>query len=115
MAGLDLDAISEPGREHSFARASNAEWVEEDEEELQMAALLRLPSLKRVNLALMRKPSSEFGNSPFSSDGRKRKMEQIDVRKLNRVHREHLVKSALATNEQDNYKLLSAIKERFNR
>jgi hypothetical protein len=42
-------------------------------------------------------------------------MEQIDVRKLNRVYRERLVKEALATNDQDNYKLLSAIKERFNR
>ena len=105
MTGLDFDVIEEPGREHSFARASNAEWVKEDEEDLQMYALLRLPTQKRVNLALVRKPSM--------SDNKK--MEQIDVRKLNRVYREHLVKEALATNEQDNYKLLSAIKERFNR
>ncbi|KAJ1377530.1 P-loop containing nucleoside triphosphate hydrolase [Sesbania bispinosa] len=110
MTGLDFDVVSETGRSHSFARASNAEWVEEDEEELQMAALLRLPTEKRGNLALLRKPSSEFRNNNTG-----KVMEQIDVRKLNRFHRERLVKDALATNEQDNYKLLSAIKERFNR
>lgn len=111
MAGLDFE-ISERG--HSFQRASNAEWVEEDEEDLQMYALLRLPTTKRMNLALMRRPSSEFLNSPLSISKRN-KMEQIDVRKLNRIYREHLVKDALATNEQDNYKLLYAIKERFKR
>ncbi|GAU27716.1 hypothetical protein TSUD_126620 [Trifolium subterraneum] len=114
MAGLDFDAIAETGRGHSFVRASNAEWVEEDEQDLQMYSLLRLPTQKRINLALMRKPSQEFHDSESSSDT-KSKMEQIDVRKLNRVYRERVVKEALATNEQDNYKLLSAIKERFNR
>ncbi|KAI5408719.1 ABC transporter G family member 31 isoform X2 [Lathyrus oleraceus] len=109
MAGLDFEE-----RGHSFARASNAEWVEEDEEDLQMYALLRLPTTKRMNLALMRKPSSELLNSSLS-ESKKNRMEQIDVRKLNRIYREHLVKDALATNEQDNYKLLSAIKERFKR
>ena len=38
IAGFSFDMTSE---RESFARASNAEWVEEDEEELQMAALLR--------------------------------------------------------------------------
>ncbi|XP_061368731.1 ABC transporter G family member 31-like [Gastrolobium bilobum] len=112
---FDFDMASETGRE-SFARASNAEWVEEDEEELQMAALLRLPTMKRVNLALVRKPSSDQSNKGSSSgEGKKKKMETVDVRKLNRFHRERLVDEAFATNEQDNYKLLSAIKERFNR
>jgi hypothetical protein len=115
MAGLDFDAILEPERGHSFARASNAEWVEEDEQDLQMFALLRLPTEKRINMALIRKPSSEFHDSSISNNNTKSRMEQIDVRKLNRVYRERLVKEALATNEQDNYKLLSAIKERFNR
>ncbi|KAK7305391.1 hypothetical protein VNO77_43296 [Canavalia gladiata] len=87
----------------SFARASNAEWVEEDEQELKMAALLRLPTTKRLNFALIRKPSNE------------NVMDQVDVRKLSRVHRQYIVKEALATNDQDNYKLLSAMKERFNR
>lgn len=119
MAGLDFDVITE-SREHSFARASNAEWVEEDEEELQMAALLRLPTQKRINIALMRKPSTELlrSNSSSSITGsstKKRKMEQVDVRKLSRNHRQHLVKEALATSEQDNYKLLSAINQRFKR
>ncbi|KAK7387230.1 hypothetical protein VNO78_27860 [Psophocarpus tetragonolobus] len=108
MAGFSFDMApaSETARE-SFARASNAEWVEEDEEELQMAALLRLPTQKRGTTALMRKASS--------GEKKGKIMEQIDVTKLNRSRRERLVKDALATNEQDNFKLLSAIKERFNR
>ncbi|KAH8520242.1 hypothetical protein H0E87_001633, partial [Populus deltoides] len=39
----------------------------------------------------------------------------IDVRRLDRHKRELVVKKALATNAQDNYKLLSAIKERLDR
>ncbi|KAF7808065.1 putative transposase, Ptta/En/Spm, plant [Senna tora] len=38
----------------------------------------------------------------------------IDVRKLNRAHHELVVKQALATNDQENHKLLSAIKERLD-
>ncbi|KAH1153472.1 hypothetical protein AAZX31_18G062400 [Glycine max] len=112
IAGFSFDMTSE---RESFARASNAEWVEEDEEELQMAALLRLPTQKRVNTALVRKPSSDTSNRGDSGKKKAKVLEQIDVRKLNRSHRERLVKDALATNEQDNYKLLSAIKERFDR
>lgn len=113
MTVFDYDMASETGRD-SFARASNAEWVEEDEEELQMAALLRLPTQKRANLALVRNQSSRAGNTT-GSRRKNTKLEQIDVRKLNRIHRERVVKDALATNDQDNYKLLSAIKERLNR
>ncbi|KAF4379162.1 hypothetical protein G4B88_010556 [Cannabis sativa] len=39
----------------------------------------------------------------------------IDVTKLDRQGRENLVKKVLATNDQDNNKLLSAIKERLDR
>ncbi|KAG4989376.1 hypothetical protein JHK85_032359 [Glycine max] len=83
ITGFSFDMASE---RELFARASNAEWVEQDEEELQMVALLRLSMQKHVNTTL-----------------------------LNRFHRERVVKDALATNEQDNYKLLSAIKEHFDK
>ena len=85
-------------------RPSNAESVEEDEEELQWAALERLPSMKRKNTALLRRTPSNSGGD-----------ETIDVRKLTRSKRELVVKNALATSEQDNYRLLSAIKERLDR
>lgn len=97
---IDLDLQSE-----TFARPSNAEAVAEDEEELIWAAIERLPSQKRNNFAVMRRTASD-------AEGR---TEAIDVRKLDRRNRELLVKKALATNDQDNYMLLSAIKERFNR
>lgn len=93
----------ESGNE-SFTRPSNAESVAEDEEELLWAALSRLPSQKRSNFALLPKTLSGQG-----------KAETIDVRKLDRTGRENLVKNALATTDQDNSKLLSAIKDRLNR
>ena len=85
-------------------RPSIAESVEEDEEELRWAALERLPSMKRKNTALLRRTPSNSGGD-----------ETIDVRKLTRSKRELVVKNALATSEQDNYRLLSAIKERLDR
>ncbi|XP_059660861.1 ABC transporter G family member 31 [Cornus florida] len=91
-----------------FARPSNAESVAEDEDELLWAALGRLPSQKRTNFALLRRSASE-------SDSGEEKTETIDVRKLDRFNRELVVRNALATSEQDNFKLLSAIKERLDR
>ncbi|KAG4994966.1 hypothetical protein JHK82_031699 [Glycine max] len=111
ITGFSFDMASE---RELFARASNAEWVEQDEEELQMVALLRLSMQKHVNTTLVRKLSLDMSNRGGSSPGKKNKV-KIDVRKLNRFHRERVVKDALATNEQDNYKLLSAIKEHFDK
>lgn len=93
----------EAGNE-TFARPSNAESVAADEEELLWAAIARLPSQKRSNTALLRKTPSGKGGA-----------EAIDVRKLDRLGRELLVNKALATSDQDNYQLLSAIKERLDR
>ncbi|KAA8543738.1 hypothetical protein F0562_022085 [Nyssa sinensis] len=75
---------------------------------LLWTALARLPSRKRSNFALLRRTASE-------SDGGEQRTETIDVRKLDRTNREFVVRKALATAEQDNYKLLLAIKERLNR
>lgn len=101
--------IEGSGRE-SFARPSNAESVQEDEDELMWEAISRLPSQKQGNFALLRRTSSEFGDGNGDT-----KTETIDVRKLNRTNRELVVRKALATNDQDNFKLLSAIKERLDR
>ncbi|KAE8039264.1 hypothetical protein FH972_011692 [Carpinus fangiana] len=95
-------------RENSFGRPSNAESVAQDEEELRWAAIESIPSFRRTNFALMNRTPSERGGE----DGR---TETIDVRNLSRSSRERVVKKALATNEQDNYRLLSAIKERLDR
>ncbi|XP_029128526.1 ABC transporter G family member 31-like [Cajanus cajan] len=108
--GSEYYEIGSIGSE-SFAMPSNAETVAEDEEELQWEALARLPSQKRINFALLRASSSRRqvptqGSAPDNL---------IDVRKLSRSHRELVVKKALATNEQDNYRLLASIKERLDR
>ncbi|XP_061347196.1 ABC transporter G family member 31-like isoform X2 [Gastrolobium bilobum] len=113
MAASDGSEYFEIGSiaSESFARASNADTVEEDEAELQWAALSRLPSQKRSNFALLRASSSRLQTPPQGSGTDN----LVDVRKLNRFHRELVVKKALATNDQDNYRLLSAIKERLDR
>nr|XP_010316522.1 ABC transporter G family member 31-like isoform X2 [Solanum lycopersicum] len=78
----------------NFGRHSNAD---SDEDELMWAALEKLPSEKRTNFALLKRTDT------------------IDVTKLDRLTRQILVNNALATSEQDNYKLLYSIKQRFNR
>ena len=94
--------IGEPSE--MLRRPSNASSVAEDEGELRWAAIERLPSVKQMNMAFVkRSASSSSGNEP------------IDVRKLDRFKRELVVKNAYATNEQDNYRLLSAIKERLDK
>lgn len=102
---LDVEA----GHGELFSRPSNADEVARDEEELLWAAIERLPSQKRTNFALLRKAASK------SAGGQGEKTETVDVRKLDRYNRELVVKNALATTEQDNYILLSAIKERLDR
>lgn len=101
---LDVGVLTED----SFGRPSNAESVAKDEEDLRWAAIERFPTQRRTNFALLTRTPSEQG-------GEKGKIETIDVRKLDRVNRQLVVKKALATSEQDNYGLLSAIKERLDR
>lgn len=108
--GSEYFEIGSIGSE-SFARASNADTVEEDEEELHWAALARLPSQKRINYAVLRASSSRRQPTPENASPDN----LVDVRKLNRLNRELVVKKALATNAQDNYALLSAIKERLDK
>ncbi|KNA25912.1 hypothetical protein SOVF_002340 [Spinacia oleracea] len=93
--------------ESPFPRPSNAEAVAKDEEDLVLAAIERLPSVKRPNAAIIVDDSG--------GGERQRVISTIDVTKLDRVHRELVVKNALDTAEQDNYKLVSGVKERFQR
>ena len=94
-------------RRDTFSRSMREE-VREDEDELMWEAILRLPSQKRTNFALMKRTASE-------AEGGDQRTDTIDVRKLDRLNRELVVKKAFATTEQDNFKLLSAIKERLDR
>ncbi|KAL9235362.1 hypothetical protein vseg_010125 [Gypsophila vaccaria] len=104
MAGSEgnimFDSIDLEGRQ--LSRRSNSQ---KDEEELLWAAIERLPTTKRLNLAIVRGSTSDdngVGNP-------------VDVRKLDRRHREMIVLKALDTSEQDNFKLLSGVKERITK
>ncbi|CAN0854770.1 ABC transporter G family member 31 [Linum grandiflorum] len=103
---LEIDPVRE-----SFARPSNAESARDDEDELIWEAIARLPSQKRDKFAVLRRSPSERA----LMQGQQQLTEPIDVRKLDRAGRELVVKKALATNSQDNFKLLSAIKKRLDR
>lgn len=92
----------------SFPRPSNAETVAGDEAELRRAAIERLPSQRRSNLA-------STTRTPEERDGCGESTDAFDVRKLDRFNRELLVRRALDTTDQDNFKLLSGIKERLDR
>ncbi|XVF68990.1 hypothetical protein PTKIN_Ptkin11bG0045400 [Pterospermum kingtungense] len=112
---------ADAGNRESFQRASNAEAVQQDEEDLVWAAIARLPSVKQGRFAMLRRGPSyrEGGGGGGGEDGDGGEngggMETIDVTKLDRTRRELVVKKALATDDQDNYKLLSAIKDRLDR
>ncbi|KAG2709080.1 hypothetical protein I3760_05G222700 [Carya illinoinensis] len=80
----------------------------EDEEELLWAAIEKFPQHQQTNLALLRRTPSEQGKEDY-------KTETIDGRMSDHFSRELFVRNALATNEQDNYRLLFAIKERLYR
>lgn len=101
-----FDVDIESGRD-TFSRRSNTEEVQRDETELLWAAIERLPSSKEKKTALMRRQTS--------GSNRSEKTETVDVTKLDRRKRSLIVKKALDTSEQDNFKLLAAIKERFDR
>ncbi|KAJ9565282.1 hypothetical protein OSB04_001248 [Centaurea solstitialis] len=87
-----------------FSRRSNGggggEEFQRDETELLWAAIERLPSRKEKSLRI---------------EWLRGETETVDVTKLDRRNRSLIVRKALATSEQDNYKLLAAIKERFDR
>lgn len=103
-----FDVDIESGRD-TFSRRSNAvEEVNRDENELLYAAIERLPSKKEKKLALVKRQIT-------GSNGNEERTETVDVTKLDRRNRSLIVREALATSEQDNFKLVTAIKERFDR
>ncbi|GJX49894.1 ABC transporter G family member 31 [Tanacetum coccineum] len=91
----------------TFSRRSNADEVQRDEMELLWAAIDRLPSRQEKKYALVKRSSG--------SNGGVERTETVDVTKLDKRNRSLIVRKALDTSEQDNYKLLAAIKERFDR
>ncbi|CAI0399920.1 unnamed protein product [Linum tenue] len=99
---LEIYSFAGSGGETSSA-------ARDDEDELILEAIARLPSEKRDRYAVLRRTPSEaqLGNGQLT--------ETIDLHKLKKTDRELLVKKALATNSQDNFKLLSAIKSRLDR
>lgn len=100
---FDLDV--EFDADSTFPRPSNAESVAGDEAELRLAAIERLPSRRR----------SHTSPTPEEPDGGGESTDDIDVRKLSRQNRELVVRRALDMADQDNFKLLSGIKERLDR
>lgn len=74
----------------------------DDQQELEWAALEKLPTYHRIRTAILDDESQ--GNRVTS-----------DVRRLGKGQRTNLVEKALATNEQDNERFLLKVKERLHR
>ena len=85
-----------------FKSASTRET--DDQQELEWAALEKLPTYHRLHTAILDTGEEAQGNRVAS-----------DIRHLGKGQRTSLVEKALATNEQDNERFLLKVKERLNR
>ncbi|KAK9152794.1 hypothetical protein Sjap_000274 [Stephania japonica] len=114
FAMITIDGMQ---RDNSHYNSSSSN---DDERDLLWASIERLPSRKRPYFALLNNNNNKITSSDQDLDDHNEKTTMaettvVDVRKLDRSRRELVVKRAFATNEQDNYKLLSAIKHRLDR
>ncbi|CAK9229936.1 unnamed protein product [Sphagnum troendelagicum] len=88
-------------------RRSSTETEEDDQEALKWAALEKLPTYNRFHTAILQESPSKQGSTDPSVP--------VDVRKLGQRQRQNLVEKALATDEQDNERLLNRIRQRLQR
>lgn len=94
------------GEGRAAFRRSSTEAEEDDQEALKWAALEKLPTYNRLHTAILESTGSKRTRDPTVP---------VDVRRLGRGERESLVEKALATNEQDNERLLNRILLRLQR
>jgi hypothetical protein len=88
-------------------RRSSTETEEDDQEALKWAALEKLPTYNRFHTAILQESPSKQGSTDPTVP--------VDVRKLGQRQRQNLVEKALATDEQDNERLLNRIRQRLQR
>ena len=80
----------------------------DDEVELQWAAIERLPTLKRLRTSL-------FDNKDLNGSELEKGMSMIDVTKLGDLGRRVFIEKLVKNIEEDNRRLLQKLKERINR
>jgi hypothetical protein len=88
-------------------RRSSTEAEEDDQEALKWAALEKLPTYNRLHTAILESKGSKRSTGDPTVP--------VDIRRLGRGERQSLVEKALATNEQDNERLLNRISLRLQR
>ncbi|KAK6239551.1 hypothetical protein QUC31_005020 [Theobroma cacao] len=84
---------------------------DDDEVELQWAAIERLPTFERLRTSLF---DHKLLNDGKEDQGR-RKMEMIDVTKLGALERRVFIEKLITKIEEDNLELLKKLKERMDR
>ncbi|GKV23287.1 hypothetical protein SLEP1_g33035 [Rubroshorea leprosula] len=90
--------------DHASAASAAASFQDNDEVELQWAAIERLPTFRRVRSSL------------FPKDGKEEnEREVIDVTKLGALERHVLIEKLITKVEEDNLRLLKKLKERIDR
>ncbi|CAM6058811.1 unnamed protein product [Sphagnum tenellum] len=96
-------------REREREREKGGKEKSETSNQGQRLFLLSAPRTKRLHTAILQ-PSAPQGGS-----NNKELTLPVDVRKLGQGQRQSLIEKALATNEQDNERLLNRINERLHR
>lgn len=77
---------------------------DDDELQLQWAAIERLPTIKRLRLSIFKHPDSEQGD-----------MRVVDVTQLDAVERRLFIENLVKNVEKDNHMLLKKMRERIQR
>ncbi|GLT42698.1 hypothetical protein SLA2020_166840 [Shorea laevis] len=90
--------------DHASAASAAASFQDNDEVELQWAAIERLPTFRQIRSSL------------FPKDGKEEnEREVIDVTKLGALERHVLIEKLITKVEEDNLRLLKKLKERIDR
>ena len=107
--GMDeIFAKSSSGRSRASSRV-------DDEEELQLAALEKLPTYTRLRTGILRS-TIEDGNN-VDHHGRKKKYEckEVDVRKLSINDRQEFIGRVFKVAEEDNGRFLKKLRNRIDK
>ncbi|KAJ4822694.1 hypothetical protein Tsubulata_024898 [Turnera subulata] len=86
-----------------------------DDDQLQWAAVERLPTVKRVRLSLFEDDDHKKGNSAVVDQEAAARKRVVDVTRLGALERHVFIERLITKIEEDNLRLLTKFKERIDR
>ncbi|KAJ4822693.1 drug-responsive transcription factor pdr3 [Turnera subulata] len=85
------------------------------DDQLQWAAVERLPTVKRVRLSLFEDDDHEKGNTVVDQEAAAARKKVVDVTKLGALERHVFIERLITKIEEDNLRLLTKFRERIDR